>query len=325
MPLHRVKQLLTAALTLVILQAPLVRAADCLPLPQAPTPEVMQQLAATAQDRGFLWKLSKDGHDSWLYGTMHVGKLDWIMPGPLVSSAMRSSEVFALELDPTDPATVQKLAELSQQGAGQIPAALRPRLKKQLEAVCMAESAIDQFNPILLLSTIEVQALRKQGLEFAYGVESVLIGYARTAHKKIIPLETAESQMAALLGDDGKVDMVEFEAALTELEKDGAQTVADRLALAWAQGDIADLQRYENWCDCLNTPIQREEMKRLLDDRNGPLADSIDALHRQGKPIFVGVGALHMMGVQGLPALLQRKGYVVLPIAFNVVNSDPKK
>ena len=35
-----------------------------------------------ARDRGFLWKLEKDGRTSWLYGTVHVARLEWAFPGP---------------------------------------------------------------------------------------------------------------------------------------------------------------------------------------------------------------------------------------------------
>jgi uncharacterized protein YbaP (TraB family) len=32
----------------------------------------------TAQDRGFLWRISKGGHTSHLYGTVHIAKQGWM-------------------------------------------------------------------------------------------------------------------------------------------------------------------------------------------------------------------------------------------------------
>ena len=52
-------------------------------------------------------------------------------------------------------------------------------------------------------------------------------------------------------------------------------------------------------------------MKRLLDDRNPGLAASIDALHAGGKQVFAAVGSLHMIGPNGLPALLRKRGYKI--------------
>jgi uncharacterized protein len=57
-------------------------------------------------------------------------------------------------------------------------------------------------------------------------------------------------------------------------------------------------------------------MKKMLDDRNGPLAEAIDILHLRGKPVFAAVGALHMVGAMGLPALLSNKGYTVTRVEF---------
>ena len=53
-------------------------------------------------------------------------------------------------------------------------------------------------------------------------------------------------------------------------------------------------------------------MRRLLDERNGPMAERLDALHREGKgKLFAAVGTLHMIGPQGLPALLRERGFTV--------------
>jgi uncharacterized protein len=46
------------------------------------------------------------------------------------------------------------------------------------------------------------------------------------------------------------------------------------------------------------------------------LADSIAALHRGGERVFAAVGALHMFGPQGLPALLAARGFEVERVAF---------
>ena len=45
--------------------------------------------------------------------------------------------------------------------------------------------------------------------------------------------------------------------------------------------------------------------------RNRTLADRMDALHAQDGPAFVAVGSLHMVGAEGLPALLKARGFTV--------------
>ena len=65
---------------------------------QAPTPEQIQAAQRDARDRGFLWRISKDGRSSYLYGTLHVGKLDWAFPGPRLAEALRDTDALAVEI-----------------------------------------------------------------------------------------------------------------------------------------------------------------------------------------------------------------------------------
>ena len=90
----------------------------------------------------------------------------------------------------------------------------------------------------------------------------------------------------------------------------------ERIAQVWAEGRFDELFRYEQWCDCLNTPQEKAQFKRLLDDRNPALAERIDALHNAGNKVFAAVGSLHMVGKMGLPALLAQRGYQVERMEF---------
>lgn len=175
---------------------------------------------------------------------------------------------------------------------------------------------MDELNPMILFSTIEALIGRQEGLEPSYGIEVALAGYARARKLTIASLESAESQMATLIGPNDQVTSEEVEDSLSQLEDGTTRKITERLALTWSEGKLDDLTQYTTWCQCMDSKVERDEMKRLLDDRNSPLAEGIDKLHRQGKSVFAAVGALHMVGDSGLPALLQRKGYTVSPVVF---------
>jgi uncharacterized protein YbaP (TraB family) len=84
----------------------------------------------------------------------------------------------------------------------------------------------------------------------------------------------------------------------------------------WADGRLAELERYEDWCRCMDTERERGLMRRLLADRNPAMVERIEALHDGGKRVFAAVGSLHMVGPAGLPALFRARGYEVELIDF---------
>jgi uncharacterized protein YbaP (TraB family) len=288
------------------------RAADvCGPAPDLPSAARVKTLQAHAVDRGFLWSLQKGGHRSWLYGTLHVAHESWMVPGPIVRRALAGSDSMALELDVNDSATQAELARLSREGAGQVPAALRPRLASQLAHVCVSEAAIDRLHPAVLFAAIQLISLRAEGLESVYGIDAYLSRYAHARGMPLTALETPASQMAALRGGDAIMPAASVEEALQDLETGREQKPIAQLVQAWSLGDAAKLDAYLAHCACRDTPLQRAQMKALLDDRNPVLARSIDTLHRRGGTVFAAVGTLHMVGENGLPALLAAMGYTV--------------
>src|SRR5262245_52524248 len=75
----------------------------CPPGVRAPTQLEMDDAFRSARDRGALWRFEKDGRPGYLYGTIHVGKFEWAMPGRLVGQALRDADTIAVEADMTDP------------------------------------------------------------------------------------------------------------------------------------------------------------------------------------------------------------------------------
>jgi uncharacterized protein len=76
-----------------------------------------------------------------------------------------------------------------------------------------------------------------------------------------------------------------------------------------AESRVDELQRYAEWCECLNLEAERREWRRTVDDRNLGLADTVIAILDSGQTVFAAVGRVHMVGATGLPALLAKRGY----------------
>jgi uncharacterized protein YbaP (TraB family) len=290
--------------------------AACPPQAQPPTPQQVQAAAANARDRGLLWRVSRDGRVSYLYASIHVGKLEWAFPGPQVRSALMAADTVALEIDIADAQMAARMQPPPGTAVPTLPPALRERLARQIDAACVPRALIAGQHPVLQAVTLTVLAARWQGLDPGYAQEFVLGGLARSAQRHVVSLETPESQLAAVLPQQAAGAEHMVAQMLEQLEQGQVQRTVGRLAAAWERGDLAELGDYERWCDCITDEDDRAQMQRLNDDRNPALADGIEALHRQGGTVFAAVGALHMTGAKALPLLMQQRGFTVQRVAL---------
>lgn len=292
-------------------------AIDCPPQAVAPNAEQTRSAMRAARDRGFLWRISKSGHTSYLYGTMHVSRMEWMFPGPQVSQALAASGVMALELDLLDPEIRRRMAEgMAALKGAVLPEALSRRMQRQMQAECVPPEQANGMIPEVQLATLSMAAGRRDGIDPAYAIDLILAGYGHSVGMKVVSLETPEGQLGTLQMETPKDTIALVESDLEEIEKGHARVMLNRIAKVWGDSDVAAMERYNEWCECMKTEVDRKMMKRLLDDRNPALAQRIDALHDEGKPVFAAVGSLHMFGLLGLPTLMEQRGYRVERVDF---------
>lgn len=280
--------------------------ADCPPAPAQPTPQQAAAWAARAPDRGPLWRITRDGHSSYLFGSLHIGKPDWAYPGPALRAAWAATDVLAVELDPADVG-----AQLAAAGPPvPLPPALAGRVAAQARAACLSPELLSPLPAMLQLSLLTLMEARREGFDAGFGQDLMLLAWARAEGRPVQSLETVAEQLAALQPDAAELDGV-VDGALQQLQRGRLRAPLRKLAEAWRRGDLAALADYPRWCGCADTPAERAWLRRVNDDRNAPLADRIAALHGAGQRLLVAVGALHMSGPQALPRLLAQRGFTV--------------
>ena len=299
------------ALVALLAALPAHAALCAAPLP-TPTAELVAKAQQQARNRGFLWRISKHGHVSYLYGTLHVGKLEWMFPGAALLNALQASDTVALELNVRDPVLMQQLQSgVAASTAAPLEPELQKRLDRQAELNCVSFASLHALRPEMQMSALSVAAARMLGLESSYGVEMVLAGYAGNSHKPVESLESVSEQLQSFLVSNGDEMRALVTSGLDDLESGNTLQLLGALSAAWASSDMQKLNNYAQWCNCLNTPEDRAALKRLLDDRNPNLAMRVDAMHESGHKVFAAVGALHMIGANGLPERMRRMGYRV--------------
>jgi uncharacterized protein len=297
--------------------SPVHAKAACPPVAQAPTQAQLAEGMQNAKDRGALWRISKDGRTSYLFGTLHLGQMAWAFPGPKLMQALRETQVLAVEVDTSTPATQAEMG-VAMQAAGKVEltAADQARLDALADAACIPRGALAPLHPIMQGITHVVLSGRTVGLDVAWGQEPNLIGFARAQARPVVSLESITAQMAVLLPADPKAARKGFDRLLEDLEKGNSAAELNRMAQAWERGDLDLVGSLEKLCACVPTDEQREFTRILNDDRNPGLADRIAEEHAKGKPILAAVGLLHMTGPKALPPLLSARGFTVERVTY---------
>ena len=286
--------------------------APCPPDLSTPTQAQVDAGAKAAKNRGYLWRISKEGRASYLYGSIHVAQFDWIFPGKEVYQALQATDVLALEINPLDENTLRELQQgMAADTHHALPKAVQARINRLASKNCVPSALLQPMRAEMQIATLAEMVARQQGLEPTYGIDLQLALLARAIGKPVEPLETVAIQLAALLEPDPVKRLRDTQDALTQLESGRDRASLMKVAAAWANSDFQTLSTYEAWCQCINTEAEKQAARRLLEERNPHMAKNLDALHSQGKKVFATVGALHMIGPRGLPALMAERGYVV--------------
>ena len=96
---------------------------------------------------------------------------------------------------------------------------------------------------------------------------------------------------------------------LTQALQKAGTTANDIGALlsSWARGDLKTLERRVNE----DVEAIAPAYNALIRDRNIQWAEWVDAQMARRSTLLIAVGAGHMVGDEGLPSLLEKKGYQV--------------
>jgi uncharacterized protein YbaP (TraB family) len=251
-----------------------------------------------------LWEVTgPGGAQGWLFGTIHSlpEGADWRTTG--VDEAFARSSLLVVEVAELGQAeeagavfrrlsTTPGLPPLTQR----VPPAERPALAAFLDRAGMDDDAFpdtETWGAALLLAN----AVRRS--DSGNGVDRALIAEA----SRIEGLESFEDQYAVF----DRLPASEQAELLTGLAADAEGGFEDRRTIAWLTGDIAALER-DSSAGILADPELREALQLA---RNRAWTERVAALLERGERPFVAVGAAHMWGEEGLPALLAAKGLKV--------------
>ena len=273
----------------------------------------MWAAAASSNGAGLVYQVEGPNGRFYLAGSMHLLHAERAsLPAPL-ERAYRNSASIVMEID-TDDGDAQdagaRLLEAAQLAPDTSLQALLGEARWNTVRTALAEAGFDaerasRFEPWGLALLLTQAGFARQGYTSAAGVEQQLTERARRDGKPISGLETAAMQIALLDGLDMNVQRQMLDLTLEEVQE--MPQMLDELEDAWRAGDLQRLEAL-----LLEGYRQMPELyTALLVERNRRWVSQIRAWPTTSPPRLVLVGALHVVGEQGLPALLQRAGYTV--------------
>ena len=270
---------------------------------------------ANSAGSGPVWQLQSGAGTVYIAGSMHLLRAaDNALP-PAFDSAYRAAEALVMELDVDD---LDPLAAHEYMGTHSVLPEDRmlrdvighaqfAKLTTEAERLGLPVLALERLEPWAVALVLMQLELVRLGLDPEAGVEQQLERRAQRDGKPITGLETLDQQLD-LLDRMSYADQARF-LALTIAEVDDMDTELTKLIGAWRSGDLAALE-----ATLLEEYASFPALYRaLVTDRNRRWIPQIERLLSQKDDTLLVVGALHLVGEDGLLALLRKRGYTVTP------------
>ena len=264
-----------------------------------------------AAPRVALWEVSDtSGVRGWLFGTVHAlpHGLQWRRPA--IDTALSQADRLVLEIgEPLDEtigsAALGRLAFTPglPPPSARVSTPYRVDLAKTYRALSLSDERFRDQESWAVALQIAAIGGRKDGMDPDSGVEPQL--RKLIGAKPVEGLETIDSQFAIFDRLPERQQQVLLEQVAVEVADDKDDD-ADMMQL-WLRGDDLGIA-HESAKGFLADPGLHQV---LLGNRNADWARQIDAMLKAGARPFVAVGAAHVAGGDGLPRMLEARGWRV--------------
>src|SRR5210317_1253745 len=257
-----------------------------------------------------LWRADGSSNTIYILGSIHMlREKDHPLP-QVIDDAYADAEIIVMELDMDDLDPAYTQIAFNAAGVMRDGTTLRDLMgeanyaqaEKAAAAIDIPLDMLAQSEPWLAAMTIELMMLYRIGFDPLLGVEMMMTARATQDGKPIEGLETIDEQLSFL---DGLPLEAQREMLLQTLTEGAALSESiDELIDAWRHGDTRTLE------EGLLSSIGEQSVlsEALVTGRNRRWAETIAAWLDDERDYLVVVGALHLVGDEGVPNLLADKG-----------------
>ncbi len=282
---------------------------------------------ATRQQDGppvpLLWKVSDADNSVYLLGTFHFLKPTDYPLSADVDAAFADAEKVVFEIAPEEmgsPTLAMQMGQAALRTDGtQLNSELPPETVAALDAWVAANATqlgetgmngqvLQMFEPWFVGLMVTIVELTKYGLDPAIGLDNHLAERARLANKPTAGLETGAEQIAFLDGMD-KVEQLQFLQESLKSGEDG-QAEIEKMHTAWRNGD--DVVLWQEMALEMRAQFPKLYQRINVERNDAWLPKIVERLEQPGTDdTLVAVGALHLIGEDGVVEKLRALGYEV--------------
>jgi len=258
-----------------------------------------------------MWQVHGASNSVYVLGSIHLLRPeDYPLP-TVLDTAYDDAEVLIMEVDMDDLDPFATQAAFTSYGVLQDDRTLRDLMGADLykqataaaEAIDIPLDMLSKTEPWYAAMTVEIMMLSRIGFNPTLGVEMYMMSKATSDEKRIDGFETVEEQIQFLDGMSLQAQRDMLMSTLTDSAKLG--DLMDGLIDAWRHGDTDFLED-----GILDDLAKHEELnKTLVTDRNARWVERIEDLLDDEDDYLIIVGALHLVGDDGVPMQLQRNGH----------------
>ncbi|KAB7764863.1 TraB/GumN family protein [Xanthomonas maliensis] len=283
-----------------------------------PAPAREEPVGATAPPVPLLWKVEGRGGTLYLLGSFHLLKPTDYPLSADVMQTLSKADRLVFELPPADaqsPDLAARMLQAARRSDGRrlqdvLDARTWAALAAYAERHGMALEPLQTLQPWFVALSISIADMTRHGMDPAAGLDHYLMAQAQARGKPAEGLERADEQIAMLAGMSPKEQRQLLRETLDEAD---ASAQLRELHAAWRRGDVQTLSSQ------MAEDMRRQYpalYQRINVDRNARWVPHLTQWLelRQGKDqgtTLVVVGALHLLGRDGVVERLRARGYRV--------------
>lgn len=247
----------------------------------------------------------------WLFGTIHLLPAEVGWRTPILNAAIDRADTLVTEIPDQQLRDGAAAFDRLTHAAGLPPALTRidpghrPALIRAIDAAGLTLPEADQMKTWAIATLLGGAAVRDAGADRAHGSEVVLARAFAQAGKPQFGLESLTGQLGLFDTLPESEQRALLTTTLDELNDPPSRYPAT--LAAWAAGDL------DRIATSFNRSFERQPTvaRVLLYDRNRRWAGWIKGRMQKPGRVLVAVGAGHLAGPHGVPALLRQQGLTV--------------